>query len=54
MMITPWGEALDPENVLPEHPRPQLVRDSYVNLNGRWEYAFTPADAAAPWWSPPG
>ena len=48
MMITPWGEALDPENVLPEHPRPQLVRDSYVNLNGRWEYAFTPADAAAP------
>ena len=47
-MMTPWGEALDPENVLPEYPRPQLVRDSYVNLNGFWEYAFTPAGAPAP------
>ncbi|MFD1827046.1 DUF2804 family protein [Mumia zhuanghuii] len=42
-MITTWGEALDPDRVLPEYPRPQLVRDSYVNLNGRWEHAFTPA-----------
>ncbi|MEV4393331.1 sugar-binding domain-containing protein [Nonomuraea sp. NPDC049607] len=25
---------------LPEYPRPQLVRDSYVNLNGRWRYAI--------------
>ncbi|MEV3982755.1 sugar-binding domain-containing protein [Nonomuraea sp. NPDC049758] len=25
---------------LPEYPRPQLVRDSYVNLNGRWQYAI--------------
>ncbi|MFI6922552.1 glycoside hydrolase family 2 protein [Nonomuraea spiralis] len=24
---------------LPEYPRPQLVRDSYLNLNGRWRYA---------------
>ena len=21
------------------YPRPQLKRDSYVNLNGRWEFA---------------
>ena len=47
-MMTPWGEAIDPDDVLPEHPRPQLVRDSYDNLNGYWEYAFTPADAGAP------
>lgn len=47
-MITPWGASLDPENVLPEYPRPQLVRDSYLNLNGHWEYAFTPAGAPAP------
>lgn len=38
-MNTPWGEALDPERVLPEYPRPQLVRDSYINLNGFWDYA---------------
>ncbi|MGW0433426.1 glycoside hydrolase family 2 protein [Micromonospora sp. NPDC003197] len=41
--LTPWGETLDPDNVLPEYPRPQLVRDSYLNLNGRWAYAITPA-----------
>ncbi|WP_067480010.1 glycoside hydrolase family 2 protein [Actinomadura hibisca] len=29
------------DNPLPEYPRPQLVRDSYLNLNGRWQYAFS-------------
>lgn len=24
----------------PEHPRPQFVRDSWVNLNGAWEFAI--------------
>ena len=24
----------------PEHPRPQFVRDSWVNLNGSWTYTF--------------
>lgn len=23
---TQWGEKLDPQNVLPEYPRPQMVR----------------------------
>ena len=23
-----------------EHPRPQFVRDSWLNLNGRWTFAF--------------
>lgn len=40
-MLTKWGESLDIENVLPEYPRPQLVRGSYLNLNGAWEYAVT-------------
>lgn len=39
-MMTPWGDELDLDAPLPEYPRPQLRRDSYVNLNGRWEYAF--------------
>jgi hypothetical protein len=47
-MITPWGEALDPDDVLPEYPRPQLVRDSCLNLNGSWEYAFAPAGSPVP------
>ena len=42
-LLTPWGETLDPERVLPEYPRPQLVRDSYLSLNGYWEYAITAA-----------
>lgn len=32
---------------LPEHPRPQLVRDRFLILNGRWSYAIT-ADARPP------
>ena len=47
-MLTRWGRALDPDHVLQEHPRPQLVRDSYVNLNGWWEHAFTDLGAATP------
>ncbi len=38
-LYTPWGEKLDREHPLPEYPRPQLVRNSYVNLNGPWAYA---------------
>lgn len=40
-MLTRWGRDLDPENPLPEHPRPQLTRETpWVNLNGRWQYTF--------------
>lgn len=41
LLLTPWGEALDGDKVLREYPRPQMVRDSYLNLNGYWEYAIT-------------
>ena len=44
-IMTSWGEAIDPGNVLQEYPRPQMVRERWVNLNGLWEYAITPADA---------
>ena len=45
---TEWGEKLDPQNVLPEYPRPTLVRSRWRNLNGLWNYSLTPAGAAAP------
>ena len=45
-IMTVWGENLDPSNVLAEYPRPQMVRDQWMNLNGLWEYAITPIDAA--------
>ena len=40
-LYTPWGETLDREHPLPEYPRPQMKRDSYVNLNGLWHYGIT-------------
>ena len=43
-MLTRWGKELDPEAVLQEYPRPQLRRDSYLNLNGFWDYAMTASD----------
>lgn len=40
-LYTVWGEKLDKNNPLPEYPRPQLVRDSYFNLNGQWNYRIS-------------
>ena len=37
-LYTPWGETLGRSCPLPEYPRPQLVRDSYICLNGLWDY----------------
>jgi len=37
---TAWAEQVDPENPLPEYPRPQMVRDQWQNLNGLWDYAI--------------
>jgi len=40
-LYTSWGENLDTSKVLNEYPRPQMRRDSYINLNGYWQYAIT-------------
>ena len=37
-LLTPWSENIDPQNVLPEYPRPMMVRDEWRNLNGIWEF----------------
>lgn len=49
-MLTRWGETLDKDTVLQEYPRPQLVRESYYNLNGLWDYAITASDACPSAW----
>ena len=49
-MKTVWGEQLNPDSVLQEYPRPQLVRESYENLNGLWDYAITKTDARPDRW----
>lgn len=45
---TPWGEKVTPENAWREYPRPQFVRDRWLNLNGLWDYAITAKTAPAP------
>ena len=45
---TAWAEKIDPNNPLPEYPRPQLVRDQWQNLNGSWDYAISPKGSNEP------
>ena len=42
-LMTPRGEALSgtPWNI---HPRPQMKRASWLNLNGEWEFAASPTE----------
>lgn len=45
---TRWAKDVSPTKVHPEYPRPQMVRKDWLNLNGLWDYAITPKDAAQP------
>ena len=44
-LMTEAGEALKGAP-WQEYPRPQLVRDSYYNLNGLWDFAVTSGEEA--------
>ena len=37
---TQWFEQVNPDNVLPEYPRPIMERTEWKNLNGLWDYAI--------------
>jgi hypothetical protein len=41
-LATRWAKDVSPRNALPEYPRPQMVREAWMNLNGLWDYAITP------------
>ena len=45
---TTWGEQLKPDLPLPEYPRPQMIRENWLNLNGSWEYALRYKDEKKP------
>ena len=45
---TRWAAEVDPAAPLPEYPRPILVREQWMNLNGLWNYSLTSAGAARP------
>lgn len=45
---TDWAEKVDPQQTLPEYPRPLIERSQWTNLNGLWDYAIKPRGAAEP------
>jgi len=45
---TRWAKEVSPRNVLPEYPRPQMVRQEWQNLNGLWQYVITEKDDHLP------
>ena len=47
-LMTWWAKQVSPDNVHPEYPRPQMVREKWLNLNGLWEYAIRPKDERQP------
>ncbi len=40
-MLTEFGKKINKNSPLAEYPRPQFVRNSYINLNGMWKCEFT-------------
>ena len=47
-LMTRWAKDASPDGVLPEYPRPQMVRKEWQNLNGLWDYAIRPKGEGQP------
>lgn len=47
-LMTEWGAKVTPDSAWPEYPRPQFVRERWLNLNGLWDYAIAPKTAPQP------
>ncbi len=47
-IMTRWAEDVSADRPLPEYPRPQMVRQDWLSLNGLWDYAIMAKDSARP------
>src|SRR5713101_6586446 len=47
-LMTRWAKDVSPDKVHPEYPRPQMVREEWLNLNGLWQLAFAKQGELAP------
>ena len=47
-LMTRWSKHVSPDRAHREYPRPQMVRKSWLNLNGLWDYAIEPKDEPRP------
>ena len=52
-IMTRWAADVSPDNVWPEYPRPGMVREQWLNLNGLWDFAIVDRDFKGPF-SPDG
>lgn len=41
-IMTKWAKEVDPLKPWLQYPRPDMVRNAWINLNGLWDYAITP------------
>ena len=37
-LTTPWASQVNPNNPLPDYPRPQMTRQRWQSLNGKWGF----------------
>ena len=46
-MTTPWASQVNPDNPLPDYPRPQMTRQLWQSLNGKWSFEGLPESTGA-------
>lgn len=49
-LLTEWSAAIDPVLPWPEYPRPAMLREKWLNINGLWQYAVTPKGSEPEQW----
>lgn len=47
-LMTDWAAQVNSTNVLPEYPRPQMVRTDWLSLNGVWQFQAGATNDPAP------
>lgn len=47
-LTTDWAVDVNPTNVLPEYPRPQMARSNWMNLNGVWQFQVGTTNDSVP------
>ena len=49
-LLTKWSQEVDPLKPWLNYPRPDMARNSWISLNGLWDYAITTRDSKPGKW----